>query len=295
MPPYFSRTGAINPCTDRSDKDEGDSSKKKDWMRVLVHSTRFICTEANFVKYGYERHRHDAYAVGITTEVVQSTNYRGSLIHSCPGDTMVIHPDEYHDGRAGTDSGYCYRIVHIQPEILHEVLGGSSLPILKEGISRNAELHRAASLLLNDFVETTGTLEQDDLLFDLAIALRNATDGKSKKGTGNIRAAMIARDYIHSQPTERIELDILSKISGRDRWNLSRDFRQYFGTSPSRYMTLRRLDIAKRLMLSDLPLVECAATVGFSDQSHMTRQFINAFGLTPSRWLSMQRSAPRGR
>jgi AraC-like DNA-binding protein len=85
------------------------------------------------------------------------------------------------------------------------------------------------------------------------------------------RCHMVKRDYMHSLSSERVDLDELAKASSRNHWNLARDFRQVFGTRPSRFMTLRRLDNTKRLMFDGIPLAECAALASFSDQSHMTR------------------------
>ena len=70
-------------------------------------------------------------------------------------------------------------------------------------------------------------------------------------------------------------------MSGRDRWSLSRDFRALFGTSPYRYLTLRRLDQVRRLLLGAISPSEAALIAGFSDQSHMSRQFKQAYGLSP--------------
>jgi AraC-like DNA-binding protein len=265
------------------------SEPGRDWMRVASDDALFHRIEAFFRAQAYGPHRHDTYAIGITTAGVQSIHYRGELVHSSPGDTVVIHPDEVHDGRAGTVAGYCYRIVHVQPEALQQILGKNPLPFIKEGVSRNQQLHQTAWAILRDFDRTLESLERNDLLFDLAIALQAAAGVVKAKCSGNLKAALIARDFIHSEPSERIELDVLAKASGRDRWSLSRDFRQFFGTSPSRYMTMRRLDIARRMMSHGTPLAECAAAVGFADQSHMSRQFVDAFGLTPARWLTMQR------
>ena len=47
-------------------------------------------------------HRHDSYAIGVTLRGVQSFGYRGTTEHSEAGCAFVIHPDEKHDGRAGT-------------------------------------------------------------------------------------------------------------------------------------------------------------------------------------------------
>lgn len=291
MQPNLPAAGAINSLPSKQPGQHEASTNARDWMRVCSDTPLFLRTEAFFKGQAYEKHRHDAYAIGITLEGVQSIHYRGSMVHSVPGDTVVIHPEELHDGRAGTESGYRYRILHIQPGVLHDVLGGNSLPVVREGVSRDVALHRSAAAILRNLERPLEPLERDDLLFDLAMALQAAAGATKGKLTNCAKAALAARDYIHSQPTERVELGVLAEVAGRDRWSLSRDFRQYFGTSPSRYMTLRRLDIVRSLVSSGLPLATCAAAAGFADQSHMTRQFTEAFGMTPARWLNMQRES----
>ncbi|KAB8313495.1 AraC family transcriptional regulator, partial [Erwinia endophytica] len=98
------------------------------------------------------------------------------------------------------------------------------------------------------------------------------------------QSAERAREYIQSEFCQNITLDTLSAVSGRDRWSLSRDFRALFGTSPYRYVTMRRLAYCRYLIQTGQSLAESAAEAGFSDQSHMTRQFIKTFGISPGRW-----------
>jgi AraC-like DNA-binding protein len=86
-----------------------------------------------------------------------------------------------------------------------------------------------------------------------------------------------------------VTLDELAQHSGRDRWSLSRDFRLLFGTSPYRYLTMRRLDMVRALLTQGQTLVSAALIAGFTDQSHMTRQFSKTYGLPPARWLNLQR------
>jgi AraC-like DNA-binding protein len=102
-------------------------------------------------------------------------------------------------------------------------------------------------------------------------------------------AAERARLFIHDALGLPITLDDLVEASGRDRWSLSRDFRALYGTSPYRYITQRRLNEARRLVLQGLPLSEAALACGFFDQSHMTRLHTQAFGISPARWLKMLR------
>jgi AraC-like DNA-binding protein len=257
----------------------------RDWMRRAEPVAGIERIEAFFQGNAYALHRHDTYAIGRTLAGVQSFHYRSSIRHSLTGHTVILHPDEPHDGHAGTEEGFRYRMVYVEPARLQEALGGSPLPFIKGGTSTDVRLFNATQALLENLDFRIDTLEQDDALFDLAIALKAVSGAPKQKRTGDFRAARIAREYIHASLDRPVTLDELAAASGRDRWSLSRDFRCFFGTSPYRYLTLRRLALAQRLMSVGTPLVDCAAMAGFADQSHMTRQFVKAFGLSPSKWL----------
>ena len=86
---------------------------------------------------------------------------------------------------------------------------------------------------------------------------------------------------------EVVTMDRLEQVSETDRWSLSRDFRALFGTSPYRYLTLRRLDKAKAMINTGMALVDVAAACGFADQSHMTHHFSKTYGLPPGRWADL--------
>jgi AraC-like DNA-binding protein len=85
---------------------------------------------------------------------------------------------------------------------------------------------------------------------------------------------------------ERHTTDALEQLCGLDRWTLARQFRAAFGTSPSRFRTMRQLDHVRRLLKGGASLAEAAIDAGFADQSHMSRHFKKAYGLTPGTWMS---------
>jgi len=78
----------------------------------------------------------------------------------------------------------------------------------------------------------------------------------------------------------------LEQATGHDRWQLSRDFRALFGSSPYRYLVLRRLEKARAYLVEGLSGAEVAAACGFADQSHFGRQFRKTYGLPPMAWLN---------
>lgn len=259
--------------------------KSADWVWLAQSPSQTERIEAFFGGHGYEPHRHDTYAIGQTIAGVQSFHYRGGLQHSLPGGTMVLHPDEIHDGEAGTEAGFHYRMVYIEPALIQKILGGRPLPFIPGGLSADPRLRCAAQPLLKAVTDTFEPLEEEDALYDLAQTLAVGGGQRSRRQAFDYQAAERAREYIHACFMQDMTLDTLSQVSGRDRWSLSRDFRTLYGTSPWRYVMMRRLDFCRQRMRAGERLVDIAADAGFADQSHMTRQFISRFGLSPGRWL----------
>ncbi|WP_109480667.1 AraC family transcriptional regulator [Paraburkholderia sp. C35] len=263
----------------------GVKSPRQDWIHRAPAQGGIERIEAFFQHTGYALHRHDTYAIGYTVAGVQSFHYRRSVRNSLPGGVMVLHPDEPHDGQAGTEEGFSYRMIYVEPALFQAALGGKPLPFIEGGLSNDPRLAAATQALLHSIDRALDPLEQDDALFDLAHALDAVSGARPLRASADFGAAQTARDFLHASLDQPVTLDELAAASGRDRWSLSRDFRAFFGTSPHRYLTMRRLDAARQSMLGGMALVDAAAAAGFADQSHMTRHFVAAFGVTPSRWL----------
>jgi AraC-like DNA-binding protein len=260
----------------------GQQADSRGWIRLAEHMRGCERIEAFFAGHAYEPHRHDTYAIGRTLAGVQQFRYRGETANGLPGTAMVLHPDELHDGHAGTEAGFHYRMAYLEPVLIQQALGGRPLPFIDGGVADDSRLLQAVDALL----DAREGLEHDDALYDLAQAL----DAASRPAVARLidyRAAERARSFIHESLEEPLSLETLEAAAGRDRWSLSRDFRLAFGTSPYRYLVLRRLDRAKSLMRGGASLAGVAAEVGFADQAHMTRHFRKAFGVTPGHWLKL--------
>lgn len=247
--------------------------------------------EACFSGVAYAPHRHDTYAIGVTLAGVQSFDYRGEARHSLPGQLVVLHPDELHDGRAGDGEAFRYRTAYIRPAELQEVLGGRTLPFIEGGLSSDARLAEAVGALLADYDRPLTRLEYQDALVGIAAALEAVSGGMTRIRRANREAARAARDYIEACLDETFSLADLERATGHDRWQLSRDFRAMFGVSPYRYLILRRLEKARALMLKGRSGAEAAADCGFADQSHFGRLFRKTWGLTPNAWLRIMKRA----
>lgn len=256
-----------------------------DWVLRSQPAAGIERIEAFFGGHGYSPHRHDTYALGLTLSGVQSFTYRRAQRHSLPGGAMVLHPDELHDGHAGTEAGFRYRMVYVEPALVQQVLGGRPLPFIEGGLSQDPRLKSALPALLQDMAAGQEPLSQDDALYDLVLALEAAAGRRSPRRLPDLAAVERARACIHASLEQGVSLDALARASGLDRWRLCRDFRALYGTSPYRYLSMRRLDVVRRLLLAGQPVAEAALQAGFFDQSHMARQFVLAYGVAPARWL----------
>lgn len=264
------------------------STPHKNWIKPSLQLKGLEAIDAYFSNYAYDRHCHDSFAIGTTLSGVQSFQYGGVIQHSLPGSTMILYPDEKHDGYAGSENGFRYKMVYIQPALIQEIIQHKSLPFVQNGISKNPELFQKANYLLNYIYDHDDLIGQEDALYDLIIKLDQISELRTdSQKIIHYRAAQRAREYIHASLHENITLENIEKHTGFDRWSISRHFRLFFGTSPYRYITMRRLDLVKSELLGGARLADAAINGGFFDQSHMTKHFKKAFGLSPLRWVSI--------
>jgi AraC-like DNA-binding protein len=237
----------------------------------------------------FEPHRHDTYAIGVTTAGVQTFHYRGTRRVCLPGQVHVLHPDEIHDGAAGTDAGFGYRILYLAPELIRDALDGLDLPFVADPVQELTPQTRPIVALLADIDEPVGELALVEMAATVADVL-SSLSGHAVRGGTTVDVASVdrVRDYLAAHACEQTAAATLERVAGTDRFTIARHFRRAFGTSPDRYRTLRRLAVARAAIESGQPLAQAAAAAGFADQSHMTRQFKRSYGLTPARWARLR-------
>lgn len=246
--------------------------------------------EAFFSGHGFDPHRHDTYGMGFTLSGVQWFRYRGTGRLSTVGEVFVLHPDEVHDGRAGTAEGFRYNILYIEPRLIQEALGGpGSLPFVRDAVSRDPRLARAIKPALEDLTATLEELERDEVVLGIAEALCEVDDSFRRRSPSKIhrRAVREACDFLDGGTEGKVTSTELEQVTGLSRFTLARHFRAHLGTSPYRYLVMRRLAHARELISKGESLAHVAIACGFADQSHLTRAFKKAYGLTPGRWVAV--------
>jgi len=268
-----------------------------DGIRVSPDDGGLERIEARFLGNGFAPHRHDTYAIGLTMTGIQTFRYRGEKRASMPGQVIVIHPDEVHDGGAGTEEGLRYRMLYVAPEQISLALsavGRTGLPFVSGPVVSDRQFHSSLADALSDIGEELGRFRRDCLIADLADCLNRHSDHqKAQPAVLNLPGLKRCSEYLRENCAEQVRMETLENLTRLDRFTLSRQFRTVFGTSPHRFLVMRRLDRAKAELGIGESLADAAIASGFSDQSHMTRHFKAAYGMTPGHWrnLSVRASA----
>ena len=98
-------------------------------------------------------------------------------------------------------------------------------------------------------------------------------------------------DYIEANLESDLTVDHLASIACLSRFHFARAFKAGIGQAPHQYVSAKRLERAKGLLMrSDQPLVDIALALNFSCQANFTRAFRQVTGQTPGQYRRSFRS-----
>ncbi|MGY4535130.1 AraC-like DNA-binding protein [Pseudomonas sp. TE3786] len=263
------------------------------WIDLAQDADTGIETiRAHFRGHAYDPHWHDSYLIGVTEQGVQQFSCRQQRHISTPGQVFMLEPGEIHDGTAPSAEGFTYSMLYLDPQWLERELHAlfEQAPVAcQPGF---------ASTLIGDVALAGATLQAFQALHEqeLRIVRQTALDGLLTQMTAHLHwrrpqqpldprlplVAQRARDYLHAHVHDDIGLDDLARISGVDRFRLSRAFKAAFGLAPHAYLIQLRLAKARHLLARGETPAQVASALGFADQSHLGRWFRRAYRLTPA-------------
>jgi AraC-like DNA-binding protein len=274
----------------------GDNSGNQgDWVRYWRAGDQPLeAMHAHFRSHVYHRHSHESYSFGVTETGAQAFACRGASHVSSAGMVMTFNPDDPHDGHAATGRGFIYRMVHIGPGMVTDMLGDvtgrpSGLPLFPQPVVEDPALAGALRGLHAVLTGTSTPLERHECLTSMAgLLARHATASALQVRPGDRAArssmahtALRIRDLLQDCYASQLTADDLAAAAGCSRYAAYRAFSATFGLAPSEYQRQLRLRAARRLLAGGMSAARVAAEVGFADQAHLTRWFRRCYGLTP--------------
>nr|WP_245214230.1 AraC family ligand binding domain-containing protein [Pararoseomonas indoligenes] len=251
---------------------------------------------ARFAAHAYDLHRHDEWLVGVTDRGVQDFLCRGVRRRSTPGRVILIEPEEAHDGQAGAEGGFAYRMLYLpRPWLRGALADAAGDPGFAASLTDDAPLGEAIRAACLAMEEPAERLARDAALDAVLHGLRPHLARPARLGPARRDDAVArrARERLQDDPARDPGADALARAAGAaDRFQLARAFRAAYGTSPHAYLLQTRLLRARRLLAAGERPAAVAAECGFADQSHLGRRFRRAYGLTPAAFRVLRTGVP---
>ncbi len=153
------------------------------------------------------------------------------------------------------------------------------LSLVEEDLGREISLHVARRLVV--FLKRPGDQSQ----FSVHLAAQATTRSRLYN----------VQQHILNSPAADLSVSALAKIAAMSPRNFTRVFTQQVGISPSEYVDLTRIDVARYLIEgSQLSIDAIAARSGFGSARAMRRAFLAHLGATPSQYRERFRTSGDG-
>lgn len=171
----------------------------------------------------------------------------------------------------------------VRPETLRYVANPADPLMAQLVIAIGMELKQETS---------SGRLLVEAATLGLAARLAHDYDGTAPAGIGDGRPhALDTRrlrrvlDFVENNLDSDLSLEDLARVACLSQFHFSRAFRIATGSPPHRYLSDRRLQLAKSLLSSQIhPISEIALICRFSSQTSFTRAFSRVVGVSPARY-----------
>ncbi|MEU8224681.1 AraC family transcriptional regulator [Kribbella sp. NPDC048915] len=240
---------------------------------------------AHFPSHAYPSHTHDAWTVLIVDEGAVRYDLDRHEHGLAQAQVSLLPPHVPHDGRSVPPEGFRKRVLYLAPDRLGTDLIGAAVdqpeyvdPLLRHRIH---QLHG----VLRDGKEDLEAQSRLSLIEErLDQHLRKQVGNTPPRHDAGIASQL--RELLDENIRDGITLDDAAKLVHAHPAHLVRAFSREFGMPPHRYLTGRRVDLARRYLLDGRPAAEVATLSGFYDQSHLTRHFRKMLGVTPTRFVA---------
>ncbi|MDE6845280.1 MAG: AraC family transcriptional regulator [Lachnospiraceae bacterium] len=183
---------------------------------------------------------------------------------------------------AGNEKGeclrYCFdeaerlqnRVVHFAPESYEELVG---CLIRMEQIGQQKEEYMSDMLLKSAFMEFMVLFNRNVIRQPKAYITTAAYHEK----------VIDVITYIQEHLSEEISVDVLAKQCYISKYYLMRQFKEATGYSIHQYINEKRVQAARRMILSGMPASQACYECGFRDYSTFARRFKMIVGRAPSK------------
>lgn len=149
--------------------------------------------------------------------------------------------------------------------------------------------YRECEFLMDEAFSNAENAEQL-VIYIRDIFFKEETDDSSIMKSGPEEYFQSIKEYIRKNMSEQLSMQKVSVDMGISQSYLSRMFRKYEDTTFSTYLTMLRMEKAKKMLTGGekVFIKEVAEQLGYKDQFYFSRIFSSYTGMCPSEYLEME-------
>jgi len=244
-------------------------------VREVLHAT--------FEHHAYPAHVHEDWTVLLIDDGAVSYQLGRSTHQAVPGSITLLPPDVPHDGRSAV-SGQPFRkrVLYLDRTWLpaETTRAAYARPSLQDpgALATLVHLHGALQSPGAAMVAEHGVLTLREMV--------RSHLGTPASTARDVPLARRLRELLDAHLTEPFTIAGAAQILTVHPSHLVRSFTNAYGIAPHRYLTGRRVDYARRLLLQGHSPANAAVQAGFYDQAHLTRHFRRVLGTTPGAFVA---------
>ncbi|SHJ01645.1 AraC family transcriptional regulator [Desulfosporosinus lacus] len=232
-----------------------------------------------------KKHAHEELSIGLVEKGISVNEYEGQMFEASPGYLVIIPPEVIHKCSPQSYGCWQFKMLYIRPSWLKVAFGLQTIDYIstvkmldKNNLKQTTNLFRILLSKLPTIQKESCLIRELPRLLSFGFLLEGDQESFDNH---NIRALKLSREYMEDNYLDRITLDNLANVSGLSKYHLIRLFNKMCGISPHGYLTMLRINHAKKELLKNISIAEVAANVGFYDQSHFSKTFKQYLGITP--------------
>lgn len=278
-------------------------------MAVTTYSNRILTTVSAYAREHYlyvqeigtlksliphTSSRQDLHSLlfFVVLEGEGKVSYEGHIFPVHPGDCVWLDCSRPYSHESSVELPWSLMWVHFW--------GKEALPLYENYTERgNSFLFRPGntypftnilSLLYREQQrkDSLSELVSHNYLTDIITSIYLEND-KNNRGPFHVPEKFIKiRNYLDEHYTDKLELDMLSRLFFLSKYHLAREFKRIFGTTIGEYLLKQRISHAKSLLrFSDLSMEEIAVRCGFADSGYFIKVFKKQEKTTPAKYRKL--------
>ncbi len=96
-----------------------------------------------------------------------------------------------------------------------------------------------------------------------------------------LKTVITVRNFIDNNFDKEVNLELLSHVRFTSKFHLLRLFKRYYGLTPKQYLTIKRMEEAKKCLKKGMTVLDTCYWVGFGTPSSFSTLFKQKIGLSP--------------